>query len=301
MAGYAILMRSLVLVLLLVLPLTGQAQGTGMAITGSQFLYTVQSGDSLTGIGARFGMDPLQLAKANGLKYNALLKLGQVLEVDSRHIVPSGFIEGIVINLPQRMLFRFRGGEPQAAYPVALGKPSWPTPRGDFVVTSRERDKTWLVPPSIQQEMLLNGEPVLTQVPPGPDNPLGRHWLGLSIPSLGIHGTIAPQSIYHFQSHGCIRLHPDDIAALYETVRKGDVGSLIYQPALLFAAEGGRVYVEIHRDIYKKGLDAHTLIRELADNEGVTSLIDWEKAAAVIDAREGQVREVTLTSYWEGK
>ena len=78
MAGDAVLMRALVLVLLLVLPLTGQAQGAGMAITGSLFQYTVQSGDSLTGIGARFGMDPLQLAKANGLKYNALLKFDAV-------------------------------------------------------------------------------------------------------------------------------------------------------------------------------------------------------------------------------
>lgn len=301
MAGYAVLVRSLVLLLLLVLPLPGQAQGGGIGITGSQFQYTVQSGDSLTGIGARFGMDPRQLAKANGLKLNALLKLGQMLEVDSRHIVPSGFIDAIVINLPQRMLFHFRSGEPRAVYPVALGKPSWPTPEGEFVVVNRERDKTWLVPPSIQREMARNGEPVLTRVPPGPDNPLGRHWLGLSIPGLGIHGTIAPQSIYHFQSHGCIRLHPDDIAALFEIVQKGDAGSLIYQPALLFAAEDGRVYVEVHRDIYKKGADAHTIIRELADNEGVSSLIDWEKVTAAIDARDGQVREVTLTSNREEK
>ena len=49
---------------------------------------------------------------------------------------------------------------------------------------------------------------VLTQVPPGPENPLGKHWVGLSIPGIGIHGTLAPASIYHFQSHGCIRLHP---------------------------------------------------------------------------------------------
>lgn len=301
MAGCAGLMRALGLVLLFLLPLPGQAQDPGMMITGSQFQYIVQPGDSLTGIGARFGMDPYQLAKANGLKLSALLKPGQVLEVGSRHIVPSGFIDGIVINLPQRMLFRFSGGQLRAAYPVALGKPSWPTPTGDFVVVSRERNKTWVVPPSIQREMERNGEPVLTRVPPGPDNPLGRHWLGLSIPGLGIHGTTAPQSIYHFQSHGCIRLHPDDIAELFEAVEKGTAGSLIYQPALLYVADDGRVYVEIHRDIYKKGVDAHAIIRELADNEGVSSLINWEKVAAAIDARAGQLLEVTLTSSGEAK
>ena len=56
-------------------------------------------------------------------------------------------------------------------------------------------------------------------MPPGPDNPLGKHWLGLSIHGYGIHGTIAPSSIYQFRTHGCIRLHPDDIAELFLTCR----------------------------------------------------------------------------------
>lgn len=300
MTGATILKR-MVGVMLMLLPLMGQAAESGMAINGSLFLYTVRSGDSLTGIGARFGMEARQIAKLNDLSWNARLKPGQVLEVDSRHIVPSGYGDGIVINLPQRMLFRFVAGEVQAAFPVALGKPSWPTPAGEFVVVNRQRDKTWIVPPSIQREMLRNGEPVLTRVPPGPDNPLGRHWLGLSIPGIGIHGTIAPQSIYNFQSHGCIRLHPDDVAELYDVVQNGDAGSLIYQPAMLFAAADGRVFVEVHRDIYKKSADAHQIIRELADNTGVTQQIDWKKAAAVIDAREGRVREVTLAANEEAE
>lgn len=278
----------------LTVPLAGLAQTAGLAIAGSQFQYAVQPGDSFTGIGARYGMDPRQLARDNDLKLEARLKPGQLLAVDNRHIVPSGFIEGILINIPQRMLYLFAGAELQAAYPVALGKPSWPTPSGEFTVQTRERDKTWLVPPSIQREMAAKGEPVLTRVPPGPDNPLGRHWLGLSIPGLGIHGTIAPQSIYHFQSHGCIRLHPDDIAALFERVEKGTPGSLQYLPALLYVDDEGRVYLEVHRDIYKKNPDLHKIVRELADSEGVSERIDWMKADAAIAAREGRVREVTL-------
>ena len=74
-----------------------------------------------------------------------------------------------------------------------------------------QRHKEWIVPESIQEEMRREGKDVLTRVPPGPDNPLGRHWIGLSIGGIGIHGTIAPSSVYHFRSHGCIRLHPDDV------------------------------------------------------------------------------------------
>lgn len=268
-------------------------------MTGSAFTYTVLPGDSLTGIGARFGMEPQLLARVNGLSPATLIKPGQVLEADNRHIVPAGLDDGIVINLPQRMLFRLVGGEVQSAYPIAAGKPSWPTPQGSFVVASRVRDKTWIVPLSIQREMLREGKEVLRMVPPGPNNPLGRYWLGLSIPGIGVHGTIAPQSIYHFQSHGCIRLHPDDVARLFEVVQKDDPGRLIYQPVLLFKTPDGKVFLEVHRDIYKKGVDVPRIARELAESATVSDRVDWEKAASVIDARDGLARDVTRIAHGE--
>jgi L,D-transpeptidase ErfK/SrfK len=187
----------------------------------------------------------------------------------------------------------------QSAYPIAAGKPSWPTPRGDFVVATLESDKTWFVPPSIQREMAMEGKEVLQKVPPGPYNPLGRHWLGLSIPGIGIHGTIAPQSIYHLQSHGCIRLHPDDVAELFAVVQKGDPGRLVYQPVLLYQAPDGKIFIEAHRDVYKKGVEAHKMARELAESAGVFGLINWDMAALVIDAREGVARDVTLATDGE--
>jgi len=291
--------RGALLLLLFAQSAIAQAPLPGIAMTGSVFTYTVLPGDSLTKIGARFGMETWLLARANGLSANAKLKPGQMLEVDNRHIVPAGLDDGIVINLPQRMLFRLVGGEVQLAYPVAAGKPTWTTPRGDFVVATRESDKTWFVPPSIQQEMALEGKEVLQKVLPGPDNPLGRHWLGLSIPGIGIHGTIAPQSIYHLQSHGCIRLHPDDVAELFEAVQKGDPGRVIYQPVLLYQAPGGKIFLEVHRDAYKKGVEAHRMAWELAESAGVYELVNWDTAALVIDAREGVARDVTLATDGE--
>lgn len=285
--------KAWLLLLLFAAPAFAQEMQLGVALNGAVFYYTVQRGDSLTGIGARFGMDPLVLARTNGLAATALLKIGQVLEVDNRHIVPDGMSHGILINLPQRMLFRMADGGLQAAYPVALGRPDWPTPTGEVTVTSRVEGKTWFVPQSIQEEMLREGQEVQTQVPPGPDNPLGKHWLGLSLPGYGIHGTIAPQSIYQFRSHGCIRLHPDDAAELFGAVQEGDAGVIIYQPVLLFSSPDERVFLEVHRDIYKKGIDVYALARELADVAGVSEQIDWKKAAAVIRAHEGLARDVT--------
>jgi len=190
------------------------------------------------------------------------------------------------------MLFHFSQGALLAAHPVGLGKPAWPTPESDFEIVSRVENKTWLVPKSIQEEMRLEGKAVLEQVPPGPDNPLGKHWLGLSLWGYGIHGTIAPASIYHFQSHGCIRLHPDDIAELFGRVAVGTPGLLIYRPVLLAVVEDGRILLEVHRDIYDKGIDPAQSVRDMAQAHGLSQAIDWPAADAVIAAQDGLAREV---------
>ena len=69
--------------------------------------------------------------------------------------------------------------------------------------------------------MAREGQSVRSIGPPGPDYPLGEYWIGLSAPGYGLHGTISPESGYHFQNHGCIRLHPDAVAALFPQLRAG--------------------------------------------------------------------------------
>jgi L,D-transpeptidase ErfK/SrfK len=154
------------------------------------------------------------------------------------------------------------------------------------------KSKTWLVPKSIQEEMRLEGKAVLEEVPPGPDNPLGEHWLGLSMWGYGIHGTIAPASIFHFQSHGCIRLHPDDVAELFDQVEVGTPARLIYQPALLAVVEDGRILLEVHRDIYNKGIDPAQTVRDMAQANDLSHDMNWPAVDAVIAAQDGLAREV---------
>jgi L,D-transpeptidase ErfK/SrfK len=277
---------------------------TGQAVlSGGHFQYTVQRGDFLIKIGARFGVSARLIASDNGLRYEAYIYPGQQLWIDNRHIVPALLRTGnepgaqvgvLYINLPQRMLYLLRDGQLQAAYPVGLGKPDWQTPSGCFKVTGKERDKEWRVPLSIQQEMAESGQEVKTLVPPGQDNPLGGYWLELSLPAIGIHGTTAPSSIYRFQSHGCIRLHPDDIAALFEQVEPGMGGEIFYAP-LLLAEVDGRIYLEAHADIYDRGgVDFETLQR-MATEQGLAARIDWQRAYDVLTAFEGVARDVSLS------
>ena len=108
------------------------------SVAGGDSEYTVQSGDFLIAIGARFGVAAKVLAQQNALPFEALIHPGKRLRIHHPHIVPDTLDDGILINIPQRMLFHFRQGNLTAAYPVGLGKATWPTPQGEFKIVTRE-------------------------------------------------------------------------------------------------------------------------------------------------------------------
>jgi L,D-transpeptidase ErfK/SrfK len=262
--------------------------------TGGPFQYEVVAGDSLVSLGARYGIDPREIALANGLKPGGAIAPGLTLRLDSRHIVPV-FEDDVVlvINVPQRMLF-FSDNALVAGFPVALGRRDWPTPMGDFSVVAKEENPTWDVPASIQAEMLREGRTVVQQVPPGPTNPLGAFWLGLSLGSVGVHGTNAPLSIFRHATHGCVRMHPDDIALLYPLVPVGARGRIVYEPILLAQTPEG-IFLEAHPDVYRRmTTDALSLVQESAAAPGISSEIAWAEAAKVLQARRGIASPVDL-------
>ena len=285
-----------ILVLVLTCTSPGSMQGVNAAedrLVGGEFFHVVQPGETLTSIGARFGVAAGVLARENGRQPSTRLQTGQELRVYNRHIVPPGLEDGVLINIPQRLLFYVAQGRPVARYPVGLGRPDWPTPTGTFSVLSKEENPVWDVPKSIQEEMRRCGQTVKTRVPPGPDNPLGRHWIGLSMAGYGIHGTIAPASIYQFRSHGCIRLHPDDIADLFGRVSVGTPGRITYTPVLLARPANGQIYLEVHRDVYRRAGDPLTGVRRAADAESIRHLLDWPRVEEVIRLKDGVAREVS--------
>jgi L,D-transpeptidase ErfK/SrfK len=261
-------------------------------LVGGSLTYVVQKGDSLTSIGARFGVGVSALAESNRISVNSILREGRRLLIDNRHIVPDVLSDGFVINIPQKMLFFFKQDQPNRAFPVALGRWDWRTPTGVFTVVIKEENPVWNVPKSIQEEMRREGKVVEERVPPCPENPLGKHWLGLSIRGIGIHGTIAPASIYQFQTHGCIRLNGDDIAEIFPQVREGTPGRIIYQ-RLLVARVGERLFLEVHRDIYRKQPDPLAILSAIAKTHNLEFLLDWSIAKAIIAKQDGAVHEVT--------
>lgn len=267
--------------------------GVSPQIVGGRFAYSAAPGDSLTLVGARLGVTVAALARDNGLAPTARLRVGQSLRVDNRHIVPKTREGGILINVPQRMLFVFTSGRVAAHYPVGLGRPTWRTPLGTFRVRSKRLNPVWHVPPSIQEEMRRAGQEVKTEVPPGPDNPLGEYWLGLDRFDCGLHGTNAPASVYQFRTHGCVRVQPEAMQELYPEVAVGTTVEIIYELVLLARTPDGAILLEVHPDVYRMGVDPRRVLEAAAAAAGLGPGVDWERAEQVIRERDGAVREVT--------
>lgn len=269
-----------------------QEAPNGDVLVGREFDYTVREGDSLALISARFGVAVRVLARSNGLPDAALLRIGQVVRVDNRHIVPFFLDQGILVNIPQRLLFFFEDRRLVSWYPIAVGRPDWPTSGGRFRIQALERGPTWNVPASIQEEMRRNGRKVRTRVPPGRDNPLGDYWIGLEGSGCGIHGTNVPASIYGFRTHGCMRLHPDDIADLFPRASNGMTVQIVYEPVLLARAAGGAVFLEVNPDVYGRQRNADATVAARAEREGLATTLDRKAIDRIVAGKEGLARQV---------
>jgi lipoprotein-anchoring transpeptidase ErfK/SrfK len=121
----------------------------------------------------------------------------------------------IIVSLEDRKLALVEDGQVKKVYTVAVGKPTTPSPSGTFSIARRVKN------PVYQHEGKI--------VQPGPGNPVGTRWMGLSVKGYGIHGTNEPKSIGKAASHGCIRMGRKDLEEFYELVNVGDTVELVGQ------------------------------------------------------------------------
>jgi L,D-transpeptidase ErfK/SrfK len=269
-------------------------------LVGDEFFYTVRKQDTVRLLAAKFGVSTWNILRLNRLKKGEQLRAGQKLKIVTLRIVPKEIEQGIVINIPDRTMYLFKDGRLESMYPVAVGKPSlkekrgWHTPTGNFRIVAKLRNPVWRVPSSIQDEMKSQGKEVLDEVPPGNDNPLGRYALRTSIPGILIHGTNSPASIYGFSSHGCIRVYPDHMAQLYQDVTLRTYGEIVYKPVKLAHNDDGRVFLEVHPDVYDKVKNLEVEAWKIITGNNVNAKVDWAKVMKAVNARSGIPEDVTL-------
>lgn len=253
-------------------------------VVGRLQVVVARQEDTFPDIGRRFNLGYQELRAANPGIDPWLPGEGREIVLPTAHVIPDGPREGIVINLPAMRLWWF--GPPDAGgrqtvitHPIGIGKLGWATPVGEFTIISKAKDPSWHPPVSVRREHEKAGDPLPAVVPPGPDNPLGRHALRLSLPSYLIHGTNKPAGVGLRASHGCIRLYPEDIEALFDRLPTGTKVRMIDQPWLA-GWQDGQLLFEAHGNL-EDGHDDWTTGLEILAGRAGEHAVDWARAAAI--------------------
>lgn len=213
----------------------------------------------------------------------------------TRSILPDAPKDGIVINLPSMRLYYFSdhdeaGDFSVTTHPIGIGRQGWATPTGTAKVTQKARDPVWYPPASVRQEHAEMGDPLPSIVQPGPDNPLGRHAIGLSMPGYLLHGTNKPAGVGMRVSHGCIRLYPEDIEKLFDRVASGTAVTIVDQPVLAGWSDGV-LYLEAHRPLEEDTRDlageADKVIAAAIERAGNAVELDRDAIATILAEQRG--------------
>jgi L,D-transpeptidase ErfK/SrfK len=184
------------------------------------------------------------------------VKKGEIIRLSNRRILPDTPREGITLNISEYRMYYYppvQKGMPQIvmSYAHGVGRQDWKTPLGKTKVSRKVKDPSWHPPESIRKEHAANGDPLPLIVPPGPNNPLGAYALHLAIPGeYRIHGTDIDK-IYGIGmqiTHGCVRMYPEDIEELYNSVKVGTPVYIVKQP-IKVGWLNNVLYIEAHPDL----------------------------------------------------
>jgi L,D-transpeptidase ErfK/SrfK len=275
------------------------------AVFGEDQTITTVYEDTLYDLAAKYSLGSEELTRVNPGVDPWLPGAGTKIVVPGRHILPPGPHEGIVVNLPEHRLYYFpkpKRGQPQEVitYPVSIGKMDWRTPLGLTHVIAKQKDPYWYPPESVRKEHTEAGDPLPARVPPGPDNPLGQYAMRLAAGggTYLIHGTNNPIAVGLPVTHGCIRMYPDDVAALFPLVPVGTPVRLINEP-IKVAWVDGELLLEAHPPVDAEGqsfepnVDQFSQLLQAAVGN-TTVAIHWDYAREVLQKADGVIATVGL-------
>jgi L,D-transpeptidase ErfK/SrfK len=270
----------------------------GSAVFGTDERVKATYQDTLLDIARRYSLGYEEIIRANPHVDMWLPGDGTDILLPGRRILPPGPHEGVVVNLPEHRLYYFpkpkKGEKPVViTYPVSIGKMDWSTPLGETRVISKQKNPSWYPPESVRKEHLANGDPLPKVVPAGPDNPLGDFAMRLAVGggSYMLHGTNNPMAVGMAITHGCIRMYPEDVAALFPLVPVGAKVWLINDPVKV-AYVDGELLLEAHPPVDSEGQSTEPnleLLSQLLDKAvgPDTAAIHWDLARETLQAANG--------------
>jgi L,D-transpeptidase ErfK/SrfK len=271
----------------------------GTSVVGSDTHMTAVYQDTLLDIARRNSLGYYEIIRANPAVDMWLPGAGKDIMLPGRRILPPGPREGIVVNLPEHRLYYYpkpkKGEKPVViTYPVSIGKMDWKTPIGETRVIQKEKHPNWYPPEGVRKEHLANGDPLPAVVKAGPDNPLGDYAMRLAAGggTYLIHGTNNPMAVGMAITHGCVRMYPEDVAALFPLIPVGTKVWLINEPVKV-AFVDGELLMEAHPPVDAEGQNTSepdlNLLSEKLDSAlgNTTAAIHWDFAKEALQAANG--------------
>lgn len=271
------------------------ALAPGVQVVGAPSSVPARYEETLTDIARVHGLGYEEIVWANPGVDIWLPGAGTQVTLPKRFILPPAAPEGVVVNIAEYRLYYYykTGGQAfVSTFPISIGKMDWSTPIGRWSVVAKQKDPAWYPPESVRREHLEDGRGFLDKVvPPGPENPLGRYAMRLSVDGYLIHGTNKPVGVGMQITHGCIRMYPEDIEWLYPQVPVKTPVTIINQP-YKFGWAGDDLYLEVHPPLAD---DASTRDREMTAlteqyvlaTQNRAARVDWDLVEQVYRRRDG--------------
>ena len=223
------------------------------ASTKETVTVTVDHDQTLLDVARRYNLGQTEIVTINPKLDRWLVKKGTAVRLPNRRILPNTPHNGITLNIAEYRMYYYPADVPGTvrSYAHGVGRQDWQTPLGKTSIARKVKDPSWHPPESIRREHAANGDPLPEVVPPGPNNPLGAYALHLNLPGeYRIHGTDVDKifGIGMQITHGCVRMYPEDIEALYKSVPIGTAVYIVKQP-IKVGWLNNMLYVEAHPDL----------------------------------------------------
>ncbi len=270
------------------------------SVVGFPFYFTARNKDTLLDIARQNNLGYADMRQANPKVDMWVPGEGTEVMVPSFYVLPNVPRTGIVINRAEKRLYYYPPNDPNQVriYTISVGRDAMGTPLGTFKVIEKKKDPIWTPGPNVRASHAARGDILPAQVPPGPENPLGRFAMRLSNPDYLIHGTSMPWGLGMEVSGGCIRMYPEGVEELFGLVSIDTPVAIIDQPYKL-GWRGDDLYLEVQTGEKSVRQSARSVIPEsLANTEGL--VIDWEAVERAIKEDTG-VPQVVGSRSQSGK
>ena len=266
------------------------------SIIGEEQIGYVRSGDPVANLAKTYDVGFNELQNANpDTNLDGKIYFSKKLTIPTEHLLPDIDRKGIVVNLPEMRMYFYKGDE-VVTYPIGIGKTGNTIPIKSAKITYKKTNPYWYPPQDIREFNLKRGIILPRVFPPGPDNPLGKYAVYMTIPTYLFHSTIFPESVGRRASFGCIRMYEEDIADLFPSIKHGIPLEIINQPVKL-GWQNKDLYMEAHQPLEEHAKEDNVkmknIVHRIVDKtKNKPVFIDWQKVDYITKVKDGRPHSI---------